>query len=59
MEDAPDLTGRWERDSNQTVEERVNYIQAHGHDLATAEAKVFLCVFVPLIGTPIYPRDIL
>jgi len=37
---APDLSGRWERDSTQTLEERVAYIQAHGHDLATAEAKV-------------------
>jgi hypothetical protein len=56
---AQDLTGRWERDSNKTVEERVNYIQAHGHDLATAEAKVCLCVFVPLIRSKQPPRGCL
>jgi hypothetical protein len=36
---APDLAGRWERDSTLNIEERIAFIQAHGHDLPTAKAK--------------------
>jgi len=36
---APDLSGRWERDSTQNVDECIAFLKAHGHDQATAEAK--------------------
>jgi hypothetical protein len=36
---APDLSGRWERDSAQNLEECIAFLRAHGHDAATAEAK--------------------
>ena len=37
---APDLSGRWERDSSQNVEDCIAFLEAHGHDTATAVSKV-------------------
>ena len=37
---APDLSGRWERDSSQNVEDCVSFLEAHGHDTVTAVSKV-------------------